>query len=183
MKKIIGLILILISIGIAIIYFVSCLTPFISQAQFWPLSFLSLGFVFIVFAMVVATIYWFFRDVKIGVVFLLLFLFGYRNLTALYALNFSKFKQPKKQSDLRILHWNVRHFVENGKMYDWPYAVRRKMFDYIRQMDPDVLLMQEFLEINSIYYYSNIKLFDSIGYIYYYLRKDDFQVIGDMSST
>ena len=100
MKKIIGLIFLFISIGIAITYFVSCLTPFVSQADFWPLSFLSLGFVFIAFAMVMATIYWFFRNVKIGVVFLLLFLFGYRNLTALYAFNISGFNQPKKQNDL-----------------------------------------------------------------------------------
>ncbi|MCY7423095.1 MAG: endonuclease/exonuclease/phosphatase family protein, partial [Chitinophagaceae bacterium] len=32
-------------------------------------------------------------------------------------------------------------------------------------------------------YDSNIKLFDSIGYKYYYLPKDDFQVNGDMTST
>ena len=183
MKKIIGLFLLILSVGIAITYLVSCLTPFVSQAQFWPLTFLSLGFVFIAFAMLVATIYWFFRNVKIGVVFLLLFLFGYRNLGALYAYNFSSFKQTKKKGDLRILDWNVRRFDENGKMYDWPYAVRRKMFRYIKQMDPDVLLMQEFLEINGQSFYSNLQLFDSMGYKYHYLPKDDYQSKSDMTST
>ena len=183
MKKIFSLVLTLITVTIAITYFISCLTPFVSQADFWPLSFLSLGFVFIVIAMFAATIYWLVKNVKIGLVFIILLLFGYKNLTALYAFNFASFNQPKKQGHLRILNWNVRRFVENGKMYDWPSTVRRKMFGYIKQMDPDVILMQEFLEQNSQYFNSNLKLFDSLGYKYYYFPGDDYQVHRGMTST
>ncbi len=164
------------TIAIAFTYFISSLTPFISQASFWPLSFLTLGFVFTAFSMVVITIYWFFTNRRIGFLLLIVLLFGYKNLSALYAFNFSAFNQTKARGDLRILDWNVRHFVENGKMYDRPHAVRRKMFAYIQQMDPDVIMMQEFMEINSRDQYSNLKLFDSLGYKYYYLPGDEFQV-------
>lgn len=170
------------SIAIALTYFISSLTPFISQATFWPLSFLTLGFVFIAFSMVVITIYWFFTNKIIGFLLLIVLLFGYKNLSALYAFNFSAFNQSKAKGDLRILDWNVRHFVENGKMYDRPYAVRRKIFAYIQQMDPDVIMMQEFMEINSRDQYSNLKLFDSLGYKYYYLPGDEFQVHSGLTS-
>lgn len=183
MKKFIKFFIALISAGIAITYFVCSLTPYVSQADFWPLSFLSLGFVFIAIPMFAVTIFWLFKNVRIGLVFILILLFGYRNLAALYAFNFSSFQPAKKEGSLRILDWNARRFVENGKKYDWPYAVRRKMFAFIKEMDPDVILMQEFVEMQGKDYYSNLKLFDSLGYKYSYFPKDDHQVRHDLIST
>ena len=182
MRKTLRFFIAAISIAIAFTYFISSLTPFISQATFWPLSFLTLGFVFTAIAMMANTIYWFFKNKRTGFLLLVVLLFGYKNLSALYAFNFSTFNPNKANGDLRILDWNVRHFVENGKMNDWPYAVRRKMFAYIQQINPDVIMMQEFMELTSKDQYSNLKLFDSLGYKYNYLPGDEIHVLSGITS-
>jgi hypothetical protein len=70
------------------IYFVSCFTPYISPANFWPMAFLALGFPFLAALMIVLILLWLFVRRKIAFFLLLVFFAGYKNLFAAVGLNF-----------------------------------------------------------------------------------------------
>ncbi len=163
------------SVPLAAIYLCSIVTPYISQAKFWPLSFLALAFPFIASCMFMTVIIWLVLFPKTGVVLLLLFLLGYKNLFSTIGVHyFSGFDIQKSKSNLRVLDWNVRGFVNNQKIKEHPRNPRRRMMDFIKQMEPDILMFQEFDDYNNPLYYSNSRtLHDSLGYKYHYLSVTD----------
>jgi len=134
------------------------------------MTFLALGFPYLAGSLILFIIIWFFIKKKVAVFLLLLFLGGYKNLFATFALNFSAQKDEvaKAPGTLRILTWNVRNFDNPSTYADTPKSIRRQMFDYIRNSEADVLCLQEFTEHIANGALSNTTELVDLGYIYYY---------------
>ncbi|MEJ7827326.1 MAG: hypothetical protein WKF91_03995, partial [Segetibacter sp.] len=116
MKKFFQFLLVLITLITAFIYLLSCLTPYISPVRFWPISFVALGYPILVIGLIVLILLWIFVRWKIALVLLILFLFGYKNLTSTLAINApQKFNYKRDTTALRILSWNVRYFNDNSR--------------------------------------------------------------------
>jgi endonuclease/exonuclease/phosphatase family metal-dependent hydrolase len=172
MKKIFMAFLILGTIVTGLLYLLSCFTPYISPVRFWPMTFIALGFPVIATVLLVLIVIWFLLRRNIGLALLLLFCLGYKNITSTVGLHaFSKFTYDKDSTSLRILSWNARYFDNNDRRTS--DSIRRKMFDFIKGINADVILFQDYLEYDSPLFVSNRKILqDSLGYEYAFTSND-----------
>lgn len=173
MKKVVFTLFVILSVLLFVSYLLACLTPYINPASFWPMTFLGLAFPLLALAALCCILTWLFFNKRVAIALTLLFLVGYKNVFAVFAFRPpAKFKLEKESSTLRILDWNVRHFKDSKKFAEGS-GERRGIIDYMRKVNADIILIQEFLEIKQPGYYSNIgTLRDSLGYKYYYTSAD-----------
>jgi endonuclease/exonuclease/phosphatase family metal-dependent hydrolase len=160
-------------------YFVSCLTPYISPAVFWPMAFLALGYAYLGLLVLILCLVWIFIKRKVALLLVVLLLFGYKNLFATFAFNFSAKNQSvvpaKKDSTvLRVMTWNVRGFDNVSAHVDTPGSIRFRMLEYITETNPDVICMQEFAEHQGRGLISNSTELLDLGYHYFY-RSDEMR--------
>ena len=121
MKKFLVVVFSLFTAAIVCLYLTSCLTPYVSPARFWPLTFLALGFPLLAVAMLMVAITWLMVYKRIGLAMVLIFLVGYKNITSTVGFNIpSTFKVQKDSNALRIIDWNVWHFAESAKIAESP---------------------------------------------------------------
>lgn len=174
MKRIIHYLLLFITIPASVVYIASCLTPYIPPYHFWPLTFLALGFPFIAISFFGMLALWIFFNKRISLVLLLIFLAGYENLHSVIAVNIpARFIYAKDPNHLRVISWNVKYFENASKHADSSTAPRRVMLNYIKKVNADVLLLQEFRDVSNPAIYSNLQVLkDSLGYKYVYQNHD-----------
>jgi endonuclease/exonuclease/phosphatase family metal-dependent hydrolase len=110
---------------------------------------------------------------KIALVLLILFLFGYKNLTSTLAINApQKFNYKRDTTALRILSWNVRYFNDNSR---WAGdTLRTGIINFIRYANADIILLQDYTDFFSRQeYFSNVDdIKDSLGYKYAFISND-----------
>ncbi|MCY7423096.1 MAG: endonuclease/exonuclease/phosphatase family protein [Chitinophagaceae bacterium] len=158
---------------ITVAYLASCLSGFINPALFWPLTFLALGFPILAMLMLVMGIGWLFLNKRVSLLLLILFAAGFKNLSNVLAFNTGNYNVEKNKQSLRIMSWNVRSFDNNSRHAEHPDSIRRRMINFLKQQDADVLLLQEFAEYHHETIYSNTQMLrDSLGYRYYYTSRD-----------
>lgn len=150
------------------------------------MTFLGLVYPILAGAMLACIIIWLFINPKPGIfVFILLFAAGYKNNKAIFAARTSgAFNLQKDPSTLRVLHWNVKNFSDNSHKAESPTAERRGMLNYIREVNPDVILLQEYLDVTGDKFYSNNKvLSDTLGYKYAYTSNDKVDIRGGVTTA
>ena len=174
MKRIIKFLLPLVTVPTILVYLVSCFTPYIPPYNFWPLTFLTIGFPIIALAVLSLLFTWFFINKKICLVVFILFFAGYKNLGSTFAFSVpTAFNYIKDSSHLRVMSWNVKFFENASKHADSPTAERRKMINYIKKANPDVLLLQEYREVANPAIFSNLEVLrDTLGFKYFYVNND-----------
>ncbi|HEX8333619.1 MAG TPA: endonuclease/exonuclease/phosphatase family protein [Segetibacter sp.] len=175
MKRAIYFLLLFITIPTTIVYLASCSTPYIPPYNFWPLTFLAIGFPFIAISLFGLLVLWFFFNRKISFVLLLLFFVGYKNLSSALAINLpSSFNYKKDSSHIRVISWNVTFFENASKHADSATSERRIMINYLKKANADVLLLQEFRDLAANpAIYSNLEVLrDTLGYKYVYQNND-----------
>jgi len=152
------------------VYLLSCLTPFINPIHFFPLTFLSLGFPFLLVGMILLLILSLFIFRKYFWLILIIIAVGYKNITAIYGFNGKKeFVQSKQPNTFRLLSWNVNYFLDCRVKNDTPNNPRRKMFDFVKNSGADVLCSQDFSSFYSKEFYPNFEFIrDSLKYPYAY---------------
>ncbi|HEX3025225.1 MAG TPA: endonuclease/exonuclease/phosphatase family protein [Chitinophagaceae bacterium] len=155
-------------------YLLACLTPYIDPVKFWPLTFLALGFVYLLAGMIVVFLLSliFFR--KTSLIFLLIIFAGFQNINSVFGFHSRKeFANEKNENSFRLLSWNVNYFGDCRKINDDPDNTRRKMFEFIQQSNPDVLCFQDFSNIIGKDFYSDINYIkDTLQYPYFYFAID-----------
>ena len=157
----------------AFTYLVSCLTPYISPVRFWPMAFLALGFPYLAVVLLFLALSWLFIRKRVALFLLMLFFAGFQNLFATFALDPSpKSNFSKDPGSLRILTWNVRGFDNSSEAIDTAHSVRKHIFDYISEVNPDVICFQEFAEHFIRGTFSNTAELRRLGYRYFY-RTDE----------
>lgn len=156
---------------VALAYVLASLTPYISSVDWWPMTFLALGYPFIFMVMVVTIIGWLFVKKKVAFALCLVLLFGYKNLFSTLAINLNAkpLSTVKEPGILRILNWNVQDFTNSAVAADSLNANRRQIMNYIKQYQPDIICMQDFTELYAPATYSNVvEIRDSLHYPYFY---------------
>ena len=173
MKKFFRFLLGFVTVITGLIYLLSCLTPYISPVSFWPITFLALGYPVLVIVMIVLMVLWAFVQRKTALILLILFLFGYKNLTSTWALNVpEKFNYKKDSTALRVLSWNVRYFNDNKR--EVADTSRIRMMDFIRYANADILLLQDYVDYwrKEEFFSNNETISDSLGYKYVFTSED-----------
>jgi endonuclease/exonuclease/phosphatase family metal-dependent hydrolase len=174
MKKLLLAFFTVFTFATALIYFASCLTPFISPVAFAPMAFLALGFPYLVLCMVVLVMLWVFITKKVALYLFLLIFAGSKNLYSTFAVNrvMSENFSANDTNSIRILTWNVRNFDNPAVYTDTPGSTRRRMFQYIQSMNADVLCLQEYSDISGTNFLSNSAELYQLGYTYHYTTKE-----------
>lgn len=123
----------------------SYLSPYVSPQTLWPLAFLGLVFPFLVVINLAFLAFWLSRKRWYFLVSLVVVLIGIHPISRTY--QFSGLDEEDASASgghpqLKVLSYNVRVF---GLVGDASYGEpQEKIFELIRQEDPDVVCFQEF---------------------------------------
>lgn len=168
MRRFFYLLFIAATIITGIVYLVSCFTQIVSPVHFWPMVFLALGFPYTALVLIAIIILWFFINKKVALLLSLLLLGGFANIRSTVAMNTANTTAPSPASTIRIMGWNVKNFDNPADHADSAMSIRRRMFKYIKEINPDVLCLQDMIEYEGPSFLSNIKALQELGYPYYY---------------
>jgi endonuclease/exonuclease/phosphatase family metal-dependent hydrolase len=173
MKRFLYVSFIVVTWLVSLAYFVSCLTPYINPVHFSILVFFAIGFPFLALSILLIGVVWIFIRKKVPLILLLLFLVGFKNICSTLAFNFSSKSQYQgEENSLRIMSWNVRAFDNPAISGDSPASVRNRMFNYISEVNPDIICIQEFGEFDGPAFYLNTPVLEKMGYKYHCTPKE-----------
>lgn len=158
------------------IYIAASFTPYINPINCRFHTFLALAFPYILLAMLLM----FFLSIYIfkirSIVFFLIILLGYKNILSTTGLHPFKttYLYNKPLHTIRLLSWNVNEFYPNEVYKDTANNPRRRILNFIKQTNADVMCFQDFRDFeDGGNYYSNVKyLLDTLNYKYYYFSVD-----------
>lgn len=159
----------------SVVYIISCLTPYISAKTWFAFTFFGLLFPVFLAAMLLwlLVVLLFYR--KYFWLFFILLLVGYKNIFSVVAFNFpSSFTVEKKQNNFRVLSWNVSDFLDDQIVNDTPGSKRREIFTFVKQMQPDIVCIQDFAEKDYKFFKNNIQDIIQAGNFPYHVFNIDF---------
>jgi endonuclease/exonuclease/phosphatase family metal-dependent hydrolase len=158
---------------LSVTYILASLSPYISPAHFSFISLLALAFPYIFFAQLIVGLIHLFINKKAAVILLLLLVVGYKNINSSFAWHVSSWQNEKDSSTLRIMTWNVHQFDNMAKQSDPRAAKRIEMLNIINHYKPDVLCVQEYMNIFNSPWAANVPHeLDSLGYHYHSFSRD-----------
>ncbi len=174
--------LIVINIITAIFFLLSSLAPYVKPTDSWFISFLGLGFPFLLVMLAGFVFLWLILKLRMVWLSLIVLLLGYNSIRVFWAFNTpSSFKYEKTPGTIRIASWNVARFLEWKRNNSEKSKTRLKILDQIKTQNPDILCLQEFFYSPDSHFYNNIEEIRAMGYPYFYFSKDpdgDLQFIG-----
>ncbi|RPD40296.1 endonuclease/exonuclease/phosphatase family protein [Chitinophaga barathri] len=133
-----------VNIVVVLFFLLACLVPFISPVRFWPISFITLGFPFLLIALLLFMIFWLIFHPKYALIPLIALLLGWKSVSAFIALRWpSNWEtQNKPEGTFNVMSYNVALFGLYAKKDSKP--VREGIFKLIEEHQPDVLCLQDF---------------------------------------
>jgi endonuclease/exonuclease/phosphatase family metal-dependent hydrolase len=163
MKKLLKITGVFITLVIAIIYLLSCLTPYISPVDFPAGTLFSLAYLPVLIVYILLIIIWCFAGRKVALLLFILLLAGYKNIVS--TIGFHVFRSawhvPKDSGAIRVMCWNINYIGDPYISHNNPLNRRAKALDYIREVQPDILCLQDFTMIEersvSNIFFNNMK--------------------------
>lgn len=145
------------------------LLPWIGNGKLWFFHILGLGFPVLIVLLVFFTAGWFIARSRWRWVCLITVLLSGQQISYLFAFHTGSRAAVHNENTLRVLSWNVCRWDEGNKEMRGGVSFRTKMFDYIREQQPDVLCLQEFFDCSDPKFFdANIPVLQSMGYSYYH---------------
>ncbi|MBS1627632.1 MAG: hypothetical protein JSR09_04525 [Bacteroidetes bacterium] len=168
----------------SLIYFLSCLTPYIKPSYSWVFSILALGFPFLFAGMLLLLLLNFLVLKKYRLVFVVITLLGYQNISTIFSFHpFHKFSNEKK-GDFRLLSWNASDFVNTQKSTDTAGNPRHAMLSFIKQTNADIICLEDFSNKNGKGFFNVFNYIkDSLGYVYTYFPLSFTYYLTEMEET
>lgn len=118
------------------------LLPYIPPKTFALVSVLSLGVPLLIIANLIFLTYWILRLKKQLLLSLLILLLGFNHVTSVFEI--SGDDEEDVTDDLVVMTYNVRQFNWYG--WDKQKNVPRKISEFIKKHDPDIIAMQEYFK-------------------------------------
>lgn len=167
--------LILCNIGVAFFFLLACLAPYMSPQKWWFISFLGIGFPFLLVAMIAFMVWWLFVKRKLALISAITLIAGLKSISVFFAFNIPKsFSAQKEPGRVRIASWNVARFIEMKRNNNKGSQSRLKMMELISEQDADIFCMQEFFHSNDSAWYPNLEYIrHHFKYPYYYYSHDN----------
>ncbi|NSL89552.1 endonuclease/exonuclease/phosphatase family protein [Chitinophaga sp. Mgbs1] len=133
----------IINLAVVILFLAACLAPYISPAWFWPISFLTLAFPFLLGMLVIFLVGWLFFNYKYTLLSLIAILLGWKSISAFIAFHLPAGNKPLSgPQSLTVMSYNVAQFGlyrEKDSKYN-----RQAMFALIKKQEPDIACFQDF---------------------------------------
>lgn len=162
------------NIVVGMLFLLACLVPQLDPKHWWFISFLGLGFPFLLLLVILFMLGWLMiLHPRPALISLLALALGYKSISHFMAFHQPKtFRYVKEPGQFRVLSWNVARFIELKRNHNKGSETRLKMLDLLRQQNADVLCLQEFHTSTNPEFYDNIQAVQDLGYPYYYFSFD-----------
>lgn len=157
-----------------IVFLLSCLSPYVSPAQWGPIGFLALIFPYLSILLIFSVIFWLIAKPVVALMPLITLLIGWQQLAVVFAWHpmHTFTAENKRDSSLRIIDWNVRGMYGLSKSSYKQHRNRDDIATAINKLKPDIICLQEFN--NSTYEKdlsaNNIKQFTNYCPYYFFSR-------------
>lgn len=127
----------------------SNLSPYIDPNIFWPTAFLGLGYPFLLLINVLFVLYWSVKFKRQFLLSLIVIAIGYNHIFS--TLQIGNNAEEKTETSIKVMSYNVRLF----DLYNWSKnkQTRNKMFQLIKDEDPDIACFQEFFYTDNRDYF------------------------------
>lgn len=163
------------NIVVVFFFLLACIAPSLNPQKWWFISFLGLGFPFLLVLVIFFLAGWLIiAKPRLAFISGIALLFGIKSILVFFA--FHKpggFNYTKAPGHIRIATWNVARFLELKMSNNKASQKRLKMFELIKQQNADILCLQEFHTSTRPEYYDNITpIQKELGYPYYYFSFD-----------
>jgi endonuclease/exonuclease/phosphatase family metal-dependent hydrolase len=167
--------LILCNVTIVFFFLLACLSPYLNPERWWFISFLGIGFPFLLLAVILFMIWWLFVKRKYILISVAGVLIGFKSIGVFFAFHIpQKFIYEKQTGSIRVASWNVARFIEMKRNNNKGSQTRLQMMDLIKQQDADIFCMQEFFHSNDSAWYPNlVYIHNRFNYPYYYYSHDN----------
>ena len=149
-KRVFLSLLIFINFLMAIAFLVSSYASYLHPKEFWFTGFLGLFFPYFLFSLLFFLVFWLFVKRWWALLSLVTLIAGYRTILLHFPMNLNgDFQVNKEQQDVRLMSWNVRHFIPFDESSFKPDKLkhRKEVFEQIRKYNPDIICMQEFISM------------------------------------
>jgi endonuclease/exonuclease/phosphatase family metal-dependent hydrolase len=163
------------NILLALVFLLSCLAPYLNPQQWWFISFLGLGFPFLLLAVIVSMCWWLFVKKKYALISAIALLLGIKSISVFFAFHRNNsFRTEKAPHTFRIATWNVARFIEMKRNNNKGSQTRLRMMEQIQDQNADILCMQEFFTSLAPDWYANLSYISKhFNYPYYCFSHDD----------
>src|SRR2546423_12860456 len=135
-KRFTKILFVVLNVFTSIVFLLSCLSPYLDPSKWWFLSFLGLGFAFIIVTLIAFIFFWLVFKLKFVLISLIPLLIGWKSISVFFAFHIpQKFNYNKPKNVLRIAHWNVASFLERKRNNNKGSRTRLKMMDLIKEQN------------------------------------------------
>jgi endonuclease/exonuclease/phosphatase family metal-dependent hydrolase len=134
------------NIGVAAVFLLACMQPWLNPETFWVISFLSLTLPYLLLVLLAFFVFWLFMKWRYIAISLVAMLIGFKQIGVLFGTHREPFVvNHASPAQLRVLTWNVKGFLGIGRLTD---EQRRQIANGILELlftyRPDVICLQEF---------------------------------------
>jgi endonuclease/exonuclease/phosphatase family metal-dependent hydrolase len=170
------------NVAVVIFFLLACLAPYLNPQKWWFISFLGLGFPFLLSLVIGFLFGWLILKKRLALLSFIALLIGFKSISVFYAFHSpGAFTYKKEPGTIRIVSWNVARFIEMKRNNNKGSQKRLQMMELIKQQDADILCFQEFFHSFDSTYYPNIDyICNNFNYPYWYYSHD---VDGDKHYT
>ena len=174
-KRFTKVLFIVLNVGVAVVFLLGCIAPYLNPQKWWFITLIGLGFGFLIVTLLSFIFFWLVFSPKFIFISVVALLIGWKPITVFFAFhNPDRFDYGKPKDVLRVVHWNVGRFTEWKRNNNPGSKVRLKMMDLIKEQNADVLCLQEFFHSNDSVYYDNLDYIrKELEYPYYYFSWDN----------
>lgn len=161
--------------GLVFFFLLACLAPYLNPQSWWFISFLGLGFPFLLMGVIVFMIWWLFIKRKLALISAIALLLGFKSISVFFSFHTpSKFNEQKATGNIRIATWNVARFIEMKRNNNKGSQTRLRMMEQIAAQNADILCLQEFFTSYASDWYPNLQyITKNFNYPYYYFSHDN----------
>jgi len=158
----------------AVLFLLTCLSPYLHPAKWWFISLMGLGFPIMLVLLIGFLLFWLYVKPKYVFISIISLLIGWKSISNSFAFHLpQEFDYQKSKNTIRVVNWNVARFLELKVNNNKGSQTRLKMLDLIKAQHADVLCLQEFFHSTDSTLYDNISYVQKkLGFPYYYYSWD-----------
>jgi endonuclease/exonuclease/phosphatase family metal-dependent hydrolase len=166
--RIVGVVFNILTLALLIAYTLALSGSYFSPAKWAVGGIFNMGLVYGWMGLLMLSIAWFFKNIKVGVLMTLLLVVGIKPFYHSFSFNTkANFKQAKHAQAIRVMQWNCEELGGNLSWETEKNAGRKNAADFILAYSPDVVCMQDYVDSRGKFFKSNESfLKDTLGYPY-----------------
>jgi endonuclease/exonuclease/phosphatase family metal-dependent hydrolase len=134
----------LLNLGVAVIFIIACLQPWLSPETYWFIGYLSIAFPYILLVLVGFMLFWLFAKKKYMLISFIALAIGYKQIGFLFSLRHDDFVKQKAAGDIRVMSWNIMGFAGFKPGVRQREQNADRIFALIREYKPDIICLQEY---------------------------------------